>query len=177
MILALDVSASNTGWCKGDAVGPVKTGSFALRHYRRDIGALLAAYQDWMMSTLDGVTLITFEQPVRPFANANLDTMRKLYALAGVAELVAHRAGIECCEVNTATAKKIVYGRGNFTTKDKKAHAVNLVAGWGIDAANHDEADAAAVFLTTLHLRMPEAFAVWERRKADILSRVGETLL
>ena len=169
IVLSLDTSVSRTGWCKGKAGESVETGSFRLPRAGSAIGPVLTQFEGWLSGMVEGVDLISFEKPVRPFQNANLDVMRKLYSLAGIVEKVAHEAGKDVCEVNGSTMKKMVYANGGMRSAEKKKQAVGLVRGWGIECANHDEADAVACYLVTLHYRAPEAFAVWSKRRDELV--------
>ncbi len=174
IVLALDTSSSRTGWCKGEAGGPVATGSHAFPRYGDEIGRLLAHFERWMTGLCEGVDLIAFEQPVRPFRAANLITLRKLYSLAGMVERVAVQTGITCCEVNNSTMKKLIYGDGGMSSAEKKKRAVGLIRGWGVETGDHDEADAVAVFLTAISFRDPRAFGEWRMRRDDIaMARMG----
>lgn len=176
MILALDTSASRTGYCVGPASGPVKTGSGTFGGYCGQIGLLLAAYRDWLVRTIEahGVTQVIFEKPIRPFSAMNLLTLRQLYGIAGVVELICHDRDISCVEVDNQYAKKIFYGFGG--KKPPKEVALRVAGEWGIEARNPDEADAAAVFIAGIHARYPGLFAQWERAKSDRLISAGRLL-
>lgn len=177
-ILALDLSVRGTGYCVGAPAGPYACGTRAFS--ARTIGDMLNQFYDWLEDMIrdHGVTFLCFEQPVRPFAAANLDTMRKLYSLAGVAEMVAQHHGVRVRECNNATAKKIAYGNGRFTTQQKKQHGVSLIRTWpGFEPDTHDSADACAVFITTLKTWHEDEFCALNRRRDELAAEKGEALL
>lgn len=172
MILALDQSSTRTGWCLGPASGPVITGSASFKGHGLDIGALLAAFRSWLRGQVEAHSpdLIAFEQPVRPFAAAQLTTMRQLYGIAGMVELVARDKGIPVLEVKSSSMKKLIYGHGG--KKPTPCDAMNLARDWGIETTNGDEADAAGIFLSVVKHRYEREFMTWEmrRREAQVMN-------
>lgn len=179
MILGLDTSASNTGFCVGPPGGPVKTGSLRLPPYREDIGGLLIAFQDWLEDFIveHQPAMLVFEKPVRPFAQLHLETARKLYGIAGLVELVATRRQLPAREISNTEAKKLCYGSGGLKSAEAKKVAVPRARLWGFDPANHDEADACAVWLVAVKHWHPEEFKGWAERRAASLQTAGDTLL
>lgn len=179
MILGLDTSASNTGWCIGPPGGPVETGSLRLPPFRKDIGGLLATFQDWLEDMIDRrrPAMIVFEKPVRPFAQLHLEIARKLYGLSGMVELSARRFQTPAREISNTEAKKLCYGSGGLKSAEAKRVAVERARTWGIDPQSHDEADAFAVWLVAVKHWHPQDFAGWEARRAARLAATGERLL
>ena len=179
MILGLDQSASNTGWCLGDAGGPVQTGSLPLPRFREDIGGLLLAFEKGLGRLLDAyeVELVVFEKPVRPFAQLHLETARKLYGIAGVIEMECRRRGKPVREVSNTEAKKLCYGNGGLKSAEAKKVAMPRARLWGVEVKTHDAADAFAVWLCAVRAHDPVAFKVWETRRRAAGAEAGETLL
>ncbi|MBK8199211.1 MAG: Holliday junction resolvase [Acidobacteria bacterium] len=179
MIAAFDLSASCSGWCIGEAGGPVETGSFRLPPFREDIGGLLLAHSRWLDGFLKGdqIKLVAFEKPVRPFAALNLETARKLYGLAGVLEMECARRGIPARQVSNTEAKKLCYGNGGLKSAEAKKVAVPRAQLWGFDPKGHDEADACAVWLVAVKHWHPEEFKAWEACRRAAGAEAGETLL
>jgi Holliday junction resolvasome RuvABC endonuclease subunit len=176
MILAIDPSESRTGWCKGLPGGPVLTGSLSLGANGRELGKTLAALDDWLDRVLDGVTLITYEQPIQ-FGFQSFASRRKLYSLGALIELRGLRAGINVREVNNQTCKKLCYGSARMKSAEVKERAIGLARLWGFEPGNHDEADACAVFLVAVQKWHPEAFEAWEARRRAAGAEAGEALL
>lgn len=177
MILALDQSATRTGWCLGPAFGPVVAGSASFKGHGLNIGALLSEFRSWLRGVCEAhdPELIAFEQPVRPFSAANLTTMRQLYGVAGMVEVVARDKGIPVVEVKTNSMKKLIYGNGG--KKPTPAVAMQLARDWGFDVSNGDEADAAGIFLFTVQHRYNDDFMTWERNRRESHVMAGSAML
>src|SRR5258708_24756479 len=125
MYLALDL-ATNTGACWGEGDVLPTLDSHRMPSTGDDVGRFLCAYEDWLRPMLDqvGPSRIVFEAPVLPRAKYNaikkrveggvsLITTRKLQGLAGVTEMIAHRVGLPCHEVQPAEVKQALTGKGN----------------------------------------------------------------
>jgi hypothetical protein len=177
MLLALDI-ATNTGacWGRGDELPALC--SFRLPSTGEDVGRFLCAYEDQLRGLIGQVepTRIIFEAPVLPRAKFNkttkrveggvsLMTTRKLQGLAGVTEMVAHREGLDCREVQPAEAKQALTGKGNA----KKPEMVRACRAFGLDPKTYfadgdlasDEADAFGVWLCIVRHAHPELAARW----------------
>lgn len=158
-------------------MGPVKTGSASFAGHGNDIGALLHEFREWLGGALMArrPECVAFEKPVRPFANANLVTLRQIYSIAGMVELVCRDLDVPVFEVDNQQAKKTFYGSGG--KKPKPTEAIAIAKTWGIVANNGDEADAGAIFVTTLKEKYRWAFETWEKRRAENLVEAGERLV
>lgn len=91
-VLALDL-ATKTGWACGSTEGtPVSHGVVAMPKTGEDIGKFLAVFEGWLLTAIDemGPDEVVFESPILPEQTA-IATLRKLYSLAGVTELVVTR--------------------------------------------------------------------------------------
>lgn len=177
MILALDQSSTRTGWCLGPASGPVVTGSASFKGHGLDIGALMCAFRSWLRSQIEAhdVELLAFEQPVRPFAKANLQTMRQLYGITGMVEVVAKDKAIPVLEVKSSSMKKLIYGHGG--KKPTPSIAMELAREWGIETTNGDESDAAGIFLSVVKHRYEHEFMAWEQRRREAQVMNGSVML
>ncbi|MAN46324.1 MAG: hypothetical protein GYB49_09405 [Alphaproteobacteria bacterium] len=176
MILAIDPSVSRTGWCKGHPGGPVQTGSLGLGSFGKELGPTLNALEQWLEGALDGVDIVFYEQPIQ-FGKQSFDSRRKLYALGSLIELVCYRRRIQVREVNNQTCKALCYGSAKMKSAEVKERGVGLAKAWGFEPANHDQADACAVFLVGTKLWFPEDFKTWVDRKAANARKTGELLL
>lgn len=177
MLLALDL-ATNTGACWGAGDDLPRLASERMPSTGDEVGPFLCAFEDWIRMMVDGVQprRIVFEAPVLPRAKINkftrkleggvsLITTRKLQGLAGVLEMVAHREGLACHEVQPAEAKKALTGRGGA----KKHEMVAACRAYGLDPKTYtvdgqpasDEADAFGVWLHAIRITRPELAARW----------------
>lgn len=162
-ILALD-QATKTGWIVGHSAGPVIAGTKELPKTGDDIASYLIEYRLWLraMISTHEPKMIVFEQPIASRMKLNLGTMRKLYGLANEIEVAAKQHAIPCYEIKTNEAKKTAYGKAG----KKPDNAVSLIRSWGINVANADEADAAAVWLDAVRLFDEKAFNQWLTQRA-----------
>lgn len=111
-----------------------------------EFGARLSEFRKWLdaLVVMTSPDLIVFEAPLpqRGDALTNFDTVRFLYAAAGVVELVAHDREIDCAQENVGTIKAQFAGSGRA---DKAAVMFRCrQLGWNV--RNHNEADAAALW-------------------------------
>lgn len=160
IVLGLDL-ATVTGFCHGPAdTGEVPTiGHTRLPSTGTDVGAFLLAWEGWLTETLEKVEprLVVFEAPILASVT-NIATTRKLQGQAGVTEMVAVRAGIECAEVSTSQVKKALTGSG----KADKNQMVEAARHYGFTPAVPDEADAFGVWLCAVRLRFPALAGHWD---------------
>jgi Holliday junction resolvasome RuvABC endonuclease subunit len=168
MYLALDL-ATETGFCVGAAdTGEVPTlGHVRMPSTGPDVGQFLAAWQDWLDAKVCEVepTLIIFEAPILP-SETQMSTTRKLQGLAGVTEMVCHRAGIEVAELTTSTVKKGLTGNGRASKSDMvracRAYGFNPHTYIKKGEESSDEADAFGIWLCALRLRHPTHAGRWD---------------
>jgi Holliday junction resolvasome RuvABC endonuclease subunit len=160
MQLALDL-ATQTGFCVGAAdTGEVPTlGHVRMPSTGPDVGQFLCAWQDWLEPKVRevGPTLVIFEAPILP-AQTQMATTRKLQGMAGVTEMVCHRAGIEVAEVATSQVKKSLTGSG----RADKADMIAAARHYGFEPQTSDEADAFGIWLCALRLRHPTHAGRWD---------------
>ncbi|CAN7171903.1 hypothetical protein [Brevundimonas sp. LjRoot202] len=160
MYLALDLAT-----CTGFAFGQPDTGELPeIGHVRlpktgEDVGAFLIAFEDWLTSKVREVepALMLFEAPILA-SSATPHVTRKLHALAGVTEMVAIRARLECCEVYPVTVKKALTGSG----RADKDMMVGAARHYGLSPAVADEADAFGLWLHAVKTRHPREAGRWD---------------
>jgi hypothetical protein len=152
-LLTLDL-ATNCGWTCGLAEDEgFRSGAEKFPSTGEDIGAFLYAFERWLMGALDGVERVVFESPILP-RSTSLATCRKLYGLAGMAELACHKRRIDCMEVSNATVKAFM-GTSKTKAGEAKKAMIRAVELHGYCPNSHDEADAIAIRLYTLHKFYP----------------------
>ena len=152
-LLTLDLAAS-IGWSSGPLPDPAFTyGTARLKPDGTNLGAYLASYADWLHDKIDtdSVSYIVFEAPVMP-RFTSITTLRQLYGLTGLTELIAHSRQIKCREANISSIRKMVCGTG----QRKKVDVVRLIKLSGYAVQTDDEADAIAVRLYVIGKEHPE---------------------
>lgn len=146
-LLTLDL-ATHIGWTRGRPDDRYfDFGTHGLPKTGDDIGAFLSAYQDWLSDILPNVELCVFEAPILP-PKTRIETLRKLYGLAGHTEVVCRYAGVKCMEVNLMQVRAFIGAHG-------KAGVIEAIRRYGFDPADDDQADAIAVRLYVLHRLYP----------------------
>ncbi|MBX3504442.1 MAG: hypothetical protein KF895_03110 [Parvibaculum sp.] len=158
IIAALDL-ATNSGYAIGDhldtGTAPV-AGCFRLPKTGRDYGHFGAAFDKWLRSLIQrhGVEFIVYETPILP-AQTQIETLRKLYSLGTIAEMVARDLEIMIEETDMQTVRKHFIGvtrAPKEVPKERrrawmKARIIAKCEEFGWQPENDDEADA----LATLH--------------------------
>lgn len=160
-ILALDL-ATKTGWCAARAGDPVRVGTHTLPKTGNDIGTYLDVHCAWMVRTLAShyPDLVVYESPILRSGQTQIATLRKLYGLAGVTEMVCTQNEVPCFEVNLSTAKALMAGDG----RAKKPDMIRAAIARGVDVQDDNQADAFAVFLCAIKFRCPELLPVYEMK-------------
>ena len=164
--IALDTSSRRTGYVRGrvDGSAPLHIDSFSLvRKDKNDIGAGMIEFREALRPRLTGVDIIFMEKPVLPFSKLNYDTLRILYGIAGMVEVLAIDMGIPCFDVDNGKHKKLIYTKGGAKPKNTE----QLAASWGFNTSNDDESDAAGVFLYSVQQFYPQEFLHWQRIKQN----------
>lgn len=159
MILALDL-ATKTGWCLARAGDPVRVGTHVLPSTGKDIGTFLLRHQHWMEQVFidHRPELVVYESPILRSGQTQIATLRKLYGLAGVTEMVSTARGVPCFEVNLATAKNLLSGNGRASKPDM----IQAARARGVPVEDDNQADAFAVFLCAVKHRSPEHLHCYE---------------
>lgn len=160
-VLALDL-ATCTGFALGSlADGVIEYGSHRLPKTGEDVGLFLIHHRD----TLDRLIARTkpdeliFESPALFGAKkTTLATLRKLYGLAGVTEMVAMEAGITCFEENIETITTHFLGKGPGVPRRgdaRKEATVKRCRERGWPTRDDNQADALALLDLALALKDP----------------------
>lgn len=158
--LCLDL-ATFFGFAFGDdARGVVEAGSYRLPSTGNDMGTFLHAYRNWLdraISVYQPDELV-FEAPILP-STTNLSTLRKLYALPALTELIAQDRHCAVREANLTDIRMHFLGvpRAPATVPKKerrewvKARTIAECRARGIrpDDDNHADALALLSFICT----------------------------
>jgi crossover junction endodeoxyribonuclease RuvC len=153
--LALDL-ATRLGFALGTRSGVIVSGSRQLPKTGDDLGTFGRAFRDWLVKGIKrhSPDLIVYEQPILRGVGTNINTLRKLYGLAfmveviaGDAELLALNHPIPVQEINNADWIKHFLGAGNVPrnsdARKKAVFRMCQIRGWR--PGDYDEGDALAI--------------------------------
>lgn len=169
IVLALDQSTTAIGWALGSPGSAPTCGTFAppKSEDKDDYVPFLDATDNWLRGLIlcESVTHLFFEQPLMPragvkwvrkgkkpipvpYVETNIDTLRKLYSLAGVIELLAGRQGVDCRETNLARWRSwFLSGQPRPKgTKALKAAVIARCEEYGWAPQNDNEGDALGIW-------------------------------
>jgi Holliday junction resolvasome RuvABC endonuclease subunit len=109
-----------------------------------DLGLYFREYELWLNDKCEtnNVAYIAFEAPVLP-RFTNINTLRQLYALCGITELIANKRGIKCREAQISKIRKFICHDGG-ADKDAVWKMIRL---YGYQPSTLDESDAIALRL------------------------------
>lgn len=176
-VLALDLSGS-TGWACGSTKGtPVSHGVVTLPKSGDDLGWYLTHFRDWLNLALDDMEpqQIVFESPIMP-EQTSIPTLRKLYSLCGVTELVARERKILVTEANLAQIRKHFIGTSKAPSDIKdakvrrmwlKARTIEECRKRGFRVSGDDDADAIAL----LSLRLSQLDATYSLKATPLFAK------
>lgn len=142
-ILAFDL-ATKSGWCRGC---PGETPRFGTMLLHGDKPGRYRAFREWVQLMLPGAARVAFEASALPMlvqGRTNFDTVRFLIGLAEHLEEMCEGV-VPCCEHRTSDVRCFFIGR-NMKREAAKAATVERCELLGLMPANHDEADAIAVW-------------------------------
>lgn len=160
-VLALDV-ASCTGWAADRPSGgdrPV-CGAFKVRAEGEDLGGAFCDFEEQLegLIALHVPTVLAFEAPLvfggpgGSTRQTNHQTVRVLFGLAAIAELVGTRRGLDVYELHIQSVRKHFVGRG----RAQKADVLQRCRLLGWDPPGMDAADACACWDYARHtMRVP----------------------
>lgn len=148
-ILALDL-ATCFGWAYGSAErGPTASSSHRLPKTGEEIGSFLSAFRGCLDSMIRDLQPdeIFFESPIlRGKGTTSLGTLRKLYSLAGMTELVALDHGLVCREANISDICTHFLGKGYPRKREaRKAATIERCRSRGWQPKDDNHADALAL--------------------------------
>lgn len=167
-LLCLDL-ASRLGWSCGTLLAqPVSHGVMQLPKTGEDIGRFLTAFRDWLGHAVEELapTEILFESPILP-NTTGLAVLRKLYGLAGVAEMVALDYSIPIREANLNDIRKHFIGTARAPKQIKlkelrrrwlKDETVEQCHKRGFRVVDDNDADSLALLSYALCLKQPGFF-------------------
>lgn len=166
MILAFDL-ATNTGWAAGDGSAFPSIGHVTMPATGEDVGIYADFWERWLIVTLDDwkPTHVAFEAPILP-RETTPSTVMKLSGLVWELEKQCRRRKIEYAQIPGSTVKKYLTGDGRAQKPDMVRWARKVGAG----VKTHDEADAFAVWLTSIQYYAPGHLKAWEDRKFQAAS-------
>jgi crossover junction endodeoxyribonuclease RuvC len=142
-IVALDL-ATKTGWAYGHAhSGFPVFGTYKIDTSADEPGAFYVNFSQWLGGFLDSAraVIVVFESPVLPRLT-RIQTLRRLYWLAGQVELFCAYRRIECYEAAPSAVKKSWVGSGAA----KKADMVAMAKARGYNVTDDNQADALALW-------------------------------
>ena len=158
MILALDV-ATTTGYALGEAGSKPSYGHFRSGKRAGPPGEVTALFRDWLdaLCKTHQPQWLVFEspyipRPAPPFARRaappiDINVLRRLITLCGIAEEVAWRHKIACREQASNIICKQFTGRGSWGSRaEKKLATQKMCAIYGWHGVTEDEADALALW-------------------------------
>lgn len=162
-LLVLDL-ATQTGFCFGTEAGVVQHGSYRLPSTGGDIASFLNDFRHWLSGTISRLKPdeVVFEMPIMP-ATANLHTLRKLYSLCGVTELIARDMGCRVSEANLMDIRRHFIGTARAPSnipKPERRQWIKDAVGTkarqcGFRPCNEDDADALGLFSYVMSCRFP----------------------
>jgi len=169
IVLALDQSSVAIGWALGSPGSVPTIGTFIPPKAREkeDYAPFLIGSYDWLIDVIvkAGVTHVRFEQPFMPraaikyvkkgarsfpiaYVESNVHTLRKLYALAGIIEMVAAGLGVDVSETNIGTWRSW-FLKGQPKPKGTSALKAAVMARckeYGWKPINDNEGDALGIW-------------------------------
>lgn len=163
-LLVLDL-ATNAGFAVGTEAGVEDHGSHRLPTTGNDLAAFLKAYRAWLTSMIQRHLPheVVFESPILTGAT-NIATLRKLYSLAGLTELIAKDLGCRVGEANLMDIRRHFIGvcRAPKEIKEQserrkwlKDRITSSARTRGFRPINDDDADALALFSYAMSCRVP----------------------
>ena len=189
-ILALDI-ATTTGWAFGAAGEKPRHGANTLEPTGEDLGRYAYAYVQWLtglVRTLQPKEIV-YEAPVLPQPRfnkekgkieqlTNIMTLRKLYSLTTLTELVALSEAVPCSEITSGQWRKAFLGQlypsHNARNPSKRAErddfkraaiAVCRMMKW--EPNGSDDAEALGIWYVTTCDRNPKFAA------NDVINRMA----
>ena len=177
-IVFLDI-ATSTGWGAGFPGGPPEFGTQRMAQDGDEDGDVYVFFRDWLEALIDRVSpaILCFESPYIPMPAAgkvirtatgqlivaapkviNMNTIRRLVVLCGIAEEVGTRRKLIVREECSSSIAKVFAGSGGGRRPDKKAMVIRMCRIYGFDPKNDNEADALAGFIATEAVMFPMVY-------------------
>jgi Holliday junction resolvasome RuvABC endonuclease subunit len=150
-VLGVDI-ATNSGFAVDLISGGEKplTGTFRAEHFGDELGRAFVVFERWLedMIRVHRPEVLAFEAPLvfggrdGSTRHTTHQTIRKLFGLASIAELVGYRAELQVFECHIQSVRKHFVGSGR-ADKREVLHRCRVL-GWPV--ADDNAADAAAVW-------------------------------
>lgn len=142
-LLTLDLARS-VGWTCGPMPDPCFAyGTARLPAPSENLAVFFQAYEAWLNAKCgegQGVNYIVFEAPIMP-KFTRIETLRQLYGLCAITELLAINCNIKCREASIPKIRKFMCGSGSA----KKQDVWTAVRACGYRPSTTDESDAIAL--------------------------------
>lgn len=162
-LLVLDL-ATVVGFAVGTERGIEDHGCHRLPSTGTDIAAFLKAYRAWLTSMIQRhlPNEVVFEMPILPSVT-NLATLRKLYSLAGLTELITKDLGSRVSEANLMDIRRHFIGTARAPKEIPKPdrrqwmkdEITTACRARGFRPGSDDAADAIALFSYFMSCRVP----------------------
>ena len=153
-VLAIDPGTYGFGWACGDVEDgkPPSFGTYQPVQAGLDLGLLMRDVRQFLWRWMDPVRevplidFVAYEAPVVVRSN-NVMTLRKMFAMGALIEMMAHDARIEVGEIEPGPVRKHFLGKGNTPRKSPEIKQAIMrqckIMGWKV-CTDH-EADALAL--------------------------------
>jgi len=158
-VLALDI-ATQSGWAYGSAGEAPRHGTYRVPSTGDDLGRFAYAFAQWLTHKLRELQPkeIVFESNILP-RETNITTLKKLYGLAVVTELVALSEGVPCSEISAGEWRRAFLGQ-HYPKKARrdelKRAVVSACRQMGWEPHSTDDADAIGIWYVATCSRNPK---------------------
>lgn len=159
-ILALDLATCTGFACGSLREGVVEHGSHTLPKTGANVGLFLVFFRKFLTDTIIRLApgALIYESPILFGMKSNITTLRKLYCLGGMTEVVAQDLNLDCTEENVETITTHFLGKGKGVPRrgdERKRATVARCVERGWDPGDHNAADALALLDLALSLKSP----------------------
>lgn len=156
-ILALDLATHFGFACGSVKEGMVESGSYKIPPTHENLGLFGAYFRRWLDGAITRLepAVIIYESPILPgVGQTNLATLRKLYGLCLLTEVIADDHSVVCEEANLSDIRAHALGKGNIPRKrdDVKRAVIAWCRSRGWNPLDDNHADALALLSYRLAL-------------------------
>lgn len=161
-ILALDI-ATTSGWAFGAPGQTPRYGTFTLPPTGDDLGRFAFNFMQWAIAKVRELEPkeVVFEAPIMP-RETNILTLKKLYSLSVICELVCIAQGVPCSEIPAGSWRKSFLGPSyppNGTRDELKRAVIAACRQMGWEPNSTDDADALGIWYVASCARNQQASA------------------
>ena len=169
-VLALDI-ATCSGWAFGTPGEAPRFGTFTLPQTGDDLGRFAYTFMQWLHAKISELEPkeVVFEAPILP-SSTNIITLKKLYGLAVIAEVVCISKGVPCSEISNGSWRKSFLGQSypsGGTRDELKRAVISACRQMGWEPNSSDDADALGIWYVASCARNQQASA------NDAVKRMG----